>query len=365
MNADNKRILIVNLGGIGDLLLSLPALKSLRLLYPQAEIDLLVAPQAEELVNSFPYINNIFVININYLKGFNLAGVAGNLKVLLLLRKKRFDLAANMRTLASKSGAFKAKLLFDIIHPRQKAGRDTGGRGSFFDIKVAETDKGQKYEMEYDLDTVKALGVEQIDRSIDFKINEESELNMVQLLEREDIYAKDVLIGIHPGGMPSRRWPLENFARMIEDIAKKTPVKFVLTGANSEAGLAAKLLNEAVDTKIINFTGKLNLKQLSALIKRCDLFISNDTGPMHIAAVLKTPQVAIFGPGDIIRFDPRNISNKAVVVYKSPIDCLLPCNRVRCSSISCLKAVSVEDVVKSVSDLLSNIKSLRTPPLAG
>ena len=347
MMADIKKILIVNLGGVGDLLLCLPALKALRGFSPQAEIDLLVAPQAEELVSGLSYIDKIFVININYLKGFNLSRAAGNLKMLLLLRKNKFDLAVNMRTLASKSGALKVKLLFDIINPLLKAGRNTGGRGGFFDIKVAETDNGEKYEMEYDLETVKALGVEQIDRSIDFKIGEGIESNMAQLLEREGIYTTDFLIGIHPGGMPSRRWPSGNFARMIEAIAKKTSAKFVLTGGKSEAGLAAQLLKAVVDTKIVNLTGKLNLKQLSALIKRCNLFISNDTGPMHIAAVLKTPQVAIFGPGDVSRFDPRNISDKAVVVYKKPSDCLFPCNKVRCKSIACLKVVSVEEVVSA------------------
>jgi heptosyltransferase II len=343
MIADRNKILIVNLGGIGDLLLSLPALKALRGLYPQAEIDLLVAPQAEELARDFSCVNNIFVININ---------------ILLSLRKKRFDLAVNMRTLASRSGSLKIKLLLDIIKPFKKAGRDTGGRGGFFDIKIAETDIGQKYEMEYDLETVEALGAEHIDREIGLKVEKDAERSVSQLLENEGISAKDILIGIHPGGMPSRRWPVSNFARVIEEIARKEPVKFVITGAESESGLAAQLSQAAADIKSVNLCGKLNLKQLLALIKRCDLFISNDTGPMHIAAALKTPQVAIFGPGDIIRFDPRNISQKAVVVYKKPLDCLLPCNKVKCSSIACLKAVSVEDVVVAVLELLQKNKGL-------
>ena len=201
-----------------------------------------------------------------------------------------------MRTLVSKRGADKIKFLLDISKPKIKIGRNTEGRGNFFDIKVPENDVGQKFEMEYDIDAVKSLGIEVRDRSIDVKIDEESIHKINTLLERGGVLKEDILIGIHPGGMPSHRWPIENFSKIIEQISKSISCKFVVTGVDDEISLAERL-KKITRGEIINLAGQINLNELCALIKRCALYISNDTGPMHIAAVLQTPLIAIFGPG--------------------------------------------------------------------
>lgn len=345
-----KHILIINLAGIGDLLLSTPALKALRNLYLGAEISILVPSRVYEIVKSLSYIDKVFIFNIEYGGIVPFSKILRNLKILLTLRRNQFDIAINMRTLVSKRSAQKIKILLDIIKPKIRVGRDTEGRGYFFDIKIPETDTGTKYEMEYNIDTVKALGAKIIDKTIDFEIDEESVEKVEKILERENISKETILIGFHPGGRPSRRWSIENFVKVVEEVHRRIPSKLVVTGGKDEISLTKKFVRIS-HAKVINLAGMLSIKELGALIKRCNLFISNDTGPMHISAILRTPLVAIFGPGDIAHYNPRNISEKVVVLYEK-VDCT-PCAKIKCGSMKCLKGIRPEEVIEAVLKLIN------------
>jgi heptosyltransferase-2/heptosyltransferase-3 len=350
-----KKILIINFGGIGDVLLSLPALKALRSYYPEAEISVLVANKSYEVVKDLSFIDEVFTFAVAYGGVMPFNKMLTNFWTLLSLRKKRFDLAVNMRTLVSEKGAGKIKFILAVIGPGIKAGRDTEGRGNFYDIKIPETDAGLKYEMEYDVETVNAFGINVTDRSIDFAVSEENIEKVNNLLKEEGISNDDVLIGIHPGGMPSRRWPLVNFSKVIKEISSMMKCKFVVTGGNDEIDMAGELVKTAGST-VVNMAGKLNIKETGALIKRCNAYIANDTGTMHIAAVLKTPLAAILGPGDMVRFNPINISDNVIVLYKKT-ECA-PCDKKECGSMKCLKAVSVKEVTGAVHSLLNRTSKL-------
>lgn len=340
-----KKILVVNLGGIGDILLSTPALRALKDNFPKTEISILVVPRVCDIAEDLPYIDKIYV----FYPGYNPISLFKDFSILAGLRRRHFDLLINMRTIVSKIGAAKIKLLLDIVNPKIKAGRDTNGWAKFFDIKTPETLVGQKYEMEYDIDMVRAIGAEVIGRNIDFKIDPQTIDRVDGILENKGIGKNDILIGIHLGGRSCRRWPIKNFAEVVDRISKKIPCKFMLTGDESESDLAKKLI-EIANLKMINLCGKSTIKELGALIKRCNLYISNDTGPMHIAAIIKTPLVAIFVSGDFLRYDPGKISDKTIVLYKR-VDCA-PCNKVNCASMKCLKAISPDAVVQAGMSLL-------------
>lgn len=337
-NITHRKILIINLGGIGDVLLSTPALRALKSLFLQATISIVVVPRVYEAISDLSYIDGRFIFYRNPKEIFK------NIRTLLTLRRKHFDLAINMRTLVSKRSAKKIQFLLDIINPKVKIGRNTEGRGNFFDIRIPEIYVGNKSEMEYDIETVRTLGVEVIDRNVDFNISKAHLEKVNKFLEEQGVDRNDILVGIHPGGRPCHRWPIENFSEVIEEIHKEISCKFVITGGKEEASLVNKLM-KITNAKTINFVDRLNIKELGALIKRCNLFISNDTGPMHIAAILKTPLIAIFGPGQITRFNPQNISSKAIVLYKKS-NCA-PCEKVKCKSLKCLIAISPEEVIKA------------------
>jgi heptosyltransferase-2 len=335
---DYKKILIINLGGIGDVLLSTPALRALKSHFPHSYVALMVVPRVAEVINDLPYIDEVFIF-YKYAKN-----LFKNFYTLFSLRRKHFDLAINMRSLVSDKSAEKIKFLLNIMKPGLKVGRNTEERGYFFDIKIPEPDIGTRFEMEYDIDTLKALGVEIKDKSIDFVINNRSNEKIIRLLREKGVDEKDVLICIHPGGKLSHRWPVENFVHVISEIKKKISCRFLVSGDKDETALGKQIVN-MMNNKVIDFTGLLSVRELGALIKRCNLFISNDTGPMHIAAILKTPLIAIFGSGYIERYNPAHISETATVLYKK-VDCA-PCNEETCESIECLKAISPEEVIKA------------------
>lgn len=346
-----KTILIINLGGIGDILLSTAALKALREFYPDSRIYLLAAGQVFEFAKGLPYIDEVFVFNFNLLK------ILLNLKVLFMLRKKKIGLAVNMRTLVSGNSALKMRFLLCVINAKLKAGRDTAGRGGFFDFKISEADQPEKHEIDYNIEMMRALGIEVKDKALEFKIEEDSFKKINRILEKEGITKEAVLVCMHVGGKPSHRWPLENLLQAAQKIGKKIDCKFVLAGGKDDLGpelCAASRVIAPGSIKIINLAGKLTINELGALMARSDLFIVNDTGPMHIAAVLKVPLVAIFGPGYMAQFDPRRISDKTAVLYKKA-DCS-PCNKTYCDSMKCLKAISPEEVTNAALELLTYAK---------
>jgi heptosyltransferase-2 len=343
-----KSILVVNLGGIGDLLLSTPALRALKQHFSQASLYLLVAKRVREAVKDLPYVDKIFIFELGYPWTSSLA----NLRNLLSLRKQKVDLAINMRTLVSVNSAYKMRFLMQVINPGIKVGRNTSGRGGFLDIRIPETDIGDKSEMEYDIDAVEELGAAVIDKNVDFSVDEKSLREVRDLLSRSGIGPEDLLIGIHPGGRPSCRWAGENFVEVIKTLKNEYNAKFVITGGGADEIDLADMITAQSGPDVVPLAGRLNLSQLAALIKICSLYITNDTGPMHIAAIVNTPLIAIFGPGHLKRFDPRNIFPEAVVLYKKAA--CAPCNRFTCPSMECLKAVSPEEVVEAAIRLLSS-----------
>ncbi|HAJ57180.1 MAG TPA: hypothetical protein DCL35_05360 [Candidatus Omnitrophica bacterium] len=349
MKYDLKKILIVHLGGMGDVLLSGPAIRALRIAYPSAEISMLVTSKVVPVVENMRLADKMFVFDMCYGGVVPLAKVFRNVKAILELRRMRFDAAINMRTLVSCAGAMKVAFLLGIIRPKIRAGRDTEKRGWFFTLKASEGDLGTKYEADLDIETVGLLGAEAADKrpflDIPQKDTEYIDAKFMEL----GIAGDDLLVVIHIGGMYSRRWPIENFAGLINRLNAGFSCKVMVLAGPGEKGLLERLSRLAAGGYITPDTD-LDFCQLAALIKRSGLFISNDTGPMHVAAILKTPQVAIFGPGDLTRFDPRNISERAVVaIKKSPC---APCNKEKCSDMECLKALSVEDVFGAAEGLL-------------
>ncbi len=344
---DIRKILIVNLGGIGDCLLSLPALRSLKKLYPKGRMSFLGVPRACGFVSEFDLFDEVisFEIYDEKIRKFHPGRLIKFLKIFFFLRKKRFDMAINMRTIVSLMSALKMALLFYFIGARLKVGRDTAGRGFFLNIKVKETALGEKHEMEYDLDTIAALGAKIADKTIPLIINSADRENINKRLLEAGVREGDVLIGIHVGGMPSRRWPVAYFAEMIDMLEQKLHCSFVITGGFGEEELFNRL-KEKCKARLVDMVDKTSLEEWFVLISRCSLFVSNDTGAMHVAAVLRTPLVAIFGGGYLKRYDPRAISDKAVVLYRD-VSCA-PCDRVNCRSMRCLKEIMPKDAAEAV-----------------
>jgi heptosyltransferase-2 len=333
-----RRILIINLGGIGDFLLSTPALRLLKAHFPGARLVFLGVSRVRACVDDSCIFDEVVTLD---------SGKA--LDVMRGLRAQHFDLAINMRTIVSWAGAAKIFFLFLWIGAKCWIGRDTDGKGFFFHIKIPETLKGGRYEMFYDLDAVSALGADVSRASLSLQVDPDALRQVAEGLEQDGVGPGEALVGIHPGGAYSHRWPLASYASLIGMLQKKIACRVVVTGGPGEEALC-EALRKAAGAQVIDRVGKLNFKESVALISKCRLFISNDTGPMHIAAILGVSLVAIFGGGYLTRFDPRKISSRAVVL-RYPVSCA-PCDRPVCASLKCLRDILPDDVAKAAFKLL-------------
>jgi heptosyltransferase-2 len=346
INIPVNKILVINLGGMGDFLLSYPALAALQRAYPQSKITLLVSGKALEAAQRLSFVDKIFVLHMQSLW----QRILSNLSYLLVLRKEGFDLAINMRSVASRLSAIKIRLIFDIINPKISVGRNTEGRARFFDIKIPEDDYGQVYERDYNLKLVDMLGASQEDKTINFTITDSEAQRVKQLLKNTGIKESDILIGIHPGGAHLRRWPLDNYRMFLRSLCIDQRLKFVVTGNKGELKLATQLA-QGLSSRVLNLAGKFNLGELAAVIQRCNLYVTNDTGSMHLAAVLRAPLLVVFGGAALKHFDPCILNPQSRVLYKKTV--CSPCNRKICYSKKCLKLIIPEEVIQAAKEILS------------
>jgi ADP-heptose:LPS heptosyltransferase len=339
---NTKNILIINLGGIGDLLLSTGSLSALRAAMPQARIDLLAVDRVVDFMNTFNVFDNLYQLK-------NMHSFSAILPVLSLLRKNKYDLAVNMRTIVNITAGLKMYVLMKMIGAKTWAGRDTDGHGFFFDIKIPETRILAKPEFLYDAETIRALGIPVANPAdIHVPISGTDRAAVQKLLDTAGVVPGETVIAINPGGMPSRRWGTENFIALLRLIQKSYDCKIVLTGSKPERSLCQSIAHEISAIDLSGMTESVG--QLAAVLERCRLFVCNDTGSLHVDVAVGTPGIFIFGPGNPRRYAPFKEKEKHILLH-NPTPCA-PCDNSSCSHQTCLKSISVEDVYTAVRTLL-------------
>ncbi len=340
---DFKRILIVRTDRIGDVLLSTPVIKAFRDNYPHAYIAMMASPYGKNVVEDNPYLDEVIV----YDKDGKHKSWARSLKFARNLKKKRFDVAI-------------------ILHPTNRVHLVTFFAGIprrvGYDRKLSFllTDRikhtkqlGQKHELEYALDLARYLGIEPKDNNIFLSVKPAAEARVEELLKEEGIGKNDKLLAIHPAAScPSKVWPNERFAEVADRLIAKYGFKAVVVSGPRDLTLARNVIRH-MRSPAVNLAGKTSVGELAALLKRCSLFISNDSGPVHIAAAVGAPVVSIFGRSQKglspLRWGP--VGKKSMVLHKNVgcIECLAH-NCVK--GFACLKAITVDNVIEAADILL-------------
>lgn len=350
-----KKILVMQLGGIGDLVLSVPALKALRNKFPDAYIGLLVISRSAELISGIAYIDELFIWDSDYTNLFSLVkkGVFWKTWDLVKeLRNKKFDLAINLENIASWRGSFKMAFLLHLISAKYKVGRDTEGRGFFFNLKVKEKSHEQKHEVETNLRVVRALGADLKDASLELPLFEENKKYVSDFVIRSGISENDLIIGINPGAFkPVCRWLEERWAMLSDKLIDAYGGKLVIIGQNKDKAVIEKITSLMKNKPLLAIDFKL--KALAVLIQKFNIFITVDTGPMHIAAAVNTPLVALFGPTDVNKFSPYCKAGRCELVIKSPECKCAPCYLFNCNKKhQCMEMITVDEVLCSVRKVL-------------
>jgi lipopolysaccharide heptosyltransferase II len=340
--AEIKKILVIRIDHIGDMMVSLPALELLRQAFPCAEISILAQPDKAKLLACFPAIDKIILYQ-------------GLLKTVKQLRGERFDLAIDFLM----DYRLKSALLTYFSRAKFTAGFDIIGKGCFFGLK-SNPAKEKKHISEYTLDLITAIAeyfsVGNISTGISYPeliVSEENRDYAKSLLREKGAQEGELLVAIHPGGYSSKCWPVERFSRLADRIIREHKAKVILIGGSRDESRIAHLLN-LMQERALKITG-LSLDKLAGLISLMHLFIGNNAGPLHIATALNIPTVSVMGPTDPILWQPSGRRN---VVLRKNLACS-PCNKLRaCRDHNCMKSITIEEMFAAVQIQIEQRQSL-------
>jgi len=332
------RILIIKWSALGDIILSLPALKAIKAKFPKADIVLLTSPAGRELLSRYPYIKEFLI----YKQKRGLESFQEVLDISSDLRKQSIDLVVDLQN-NKKSHLFS----FLSFAPR-RIGYKTGK----LDFLLNEAMGGARINMapiDHQFRLLKPLGIDSIPSLPQLIISKEEEECVDQLLVEGWVGKDEILIGLNCGSSQrwqTKRYSVEKLARLCDLLSQKK-MRVVITGTKLDMPLAKRLLM-LTRGKPLNLTGKTSIMQLAAVVQRCNAFITPDSGPMHIAALLGIKFVALFGPTDPKRhLEP--CADYRIIYKKAKCS---PCYRSKCSDMKCMESITPEEIVTAVKELL-------------
>lgn len=339
-------ILVVLIAGIGDMVLASQSIRAVRNGCPDSEIHLLTSTEATPLAVNYPYIDYVHAFPIRELRK-DKKYLFDIFRIIRDLRRIRFDLVLNLYRVGSLSGAVKMGLLFSMFKAKAKLGHDKYGFGLFLTKKVpADTFEG-RHVVDAMMDIASRAGGIPDDKGIEVFWN-------VRITSKwEDFFARpagNIIVGINPGGdRENRRWALERFASVAEKIMERFNARVILLGGPAERNIASNI-ESRINSDVLNLSGEIPLDELACVISRLDLLVTNDSGPMHIAAATKTPLVTLFGPEDPKLFGPCTAPELYRVIHKD-VPCR-PCGEKKCTRPSCLDLITPEEVLAACVELL-------------
>ncbi|NTW78167.1 MAG: glycosyltransferase family 9 protein [Syntrophaceae bacterium] len=335
------RILIIQLGDIGDVVWGIPAYCSVKLAYPQAELFLLTRDPFGDLLLDDPHITRVFQVKKNF---------RASLSLLRQLRKLRLDLVVDLR--ADDRGAYTsffsgAKMRAALFYP------GLSRRNHFFTHLVdPEPVKERVFgAAEQSLKIIRGLGIKEETSVPRIVISAESEQKVRQVIAAENILANKGWISINPFSRWSyKEWGIEKWRQLVSSIWEKYGLPSLIVGSQEERERAANLFQNTL-SPVYNLAGKTSLREIGALLKMSRLHIGVDSAAPHIAAAVGTPTVTIYGPSDWRDWAPPGKKNKVVL---PDMNCS-PCHQKGCdgSGLSrCLETIDADKVMAAVEELL-------------
>jgi len=335
----SENILIRGVNWVGDAVMTMPAIRSIRQAMPGARISLLVKPWVAPLFEKSPDIDDIILYDERY------RGITGRLALSEALRHEKFDRAILLQN------AFDAAAIASLARIPERVGYDRDYRGFLLTKAVPFSGEDRRmHHIEYFLELLRKAGIE-APYSVPWL-----ELSLEERTwAREKLSAlKRPVIGINPGAHygPAKQWMPERFASLIARAVKELDGSAVVFGGPAEAELSRGIvaLASSPPERAVSMAGKTSLRELAALISECDAFVTTDSGPMHIGYATRTPLVAIFGSTEPSLTGPVGYGFK---VIRHEMQCS-PCFERECKDkdMQCMTAVTVDEVFASVKDLL-------------
>ena len=327
--------MVIKLRGIGDAVLATPALQALKRSDPDLRLTAMLPAPADQVLRCCPYVNDL----VSWAKGRE-----GS--VVLSLRRARFDCVVNLH--ASLRSAF----LGYLSGARVRVIHDHGGRPYFTTVRVPEATV-RKSAIERDLDAVRALGVP-VSPSLrpEVFLSSEEKAWAEAFLEEKKVQGEAVVLVAIGASTPSKRWPPERFGRLCAKLSSEQRVRVLLSSTPADEGLLERFFRECPGERVIR-VHDVPIRQVMALLWTSRLTIGNDSGIKHLACGLGTPTLTLFGPEDIEEWHPYSPEDGHEVIVKEVACRGKGCGLLECEDLTCLRQISVEEVLEKALAMLS------------
>ncbi len=352
-----KKVLIINIFGIGDVLFTTPLIRNIKNFNKDVFIGYICNNRTVDVLENNPCINKVFVyekddfINLSKKSKFQL--VRKIFSFLKEIKDEKFDLVIDVSL--NKYSSF----FLWLAGIKERVGFNYKNRSPFLTKKINLIGYEKKHVVDFYLDFLRQIGIPNKEQKLEFFISPEDIRWAENFFKENNLKPSDKIIAIVPGGGASwgkdafyKRWPVENYAKLADKVVEKSLGKIILLSGPSEKEICLSVAKE-MKTPSLNVGGKTTVGQFAALLSKSHLAIVNDGGPLHVAVAVGVQTVSIFGPVDENVYGPFPRANH-VVVSKN-IACR-PCYwRFRvsdCQHYSCLKTLGVEEVIKKIEEIL-------------
>jgi heptosyltransferase-2 len=336
------RLLIRSTNWIGDAVMTTPAVRAVRRNFPAARITLLAKPWVAPIFAHSPDIDEVLIYRAPGRDG----GAFGPVRVARRLRRRRFDAAILLQN------AFEAALISFLAGTPLRIGYDRDARGLLLTHAVPCPPVIRRgHQIDYYLNLLAAVGLGIDGKEPRITVSPQAVLRASRRLSQHRRHAADRLVGINPSAAygPAKQWHPRRFARLADQLQDRSCCGILIFGGPDDRALG-DAISRMARRPVINLAGKTDLQEAMALIAACRVFVTNDSGLMHVAAALRVPLVAIFGSTNPAATGPTGPNSRVV---RSRLPCS-PCLKTHCplGHYDCMAAIEVEQVCRAVEDLL-------------
>ena len=337
-----KRLLIRSTNWIGDAIMTTPAVRAIRKNFPDTQISILTKPWVAPVFSDSPYVDNLLI----YDEAEKHKGMVGKMRLANDLKQYGFDAAILLQN------AFEAALITFFAGIPCRIGYNTDARGFLLTHSIPRTPQIKKmHQTGYYLGILQGIGLETDGLGLDLVVNNRYQKRAAEILEEHGISRADKLVGINPSATfgPAKQWFPERYANLSDKIYEVFGANILLFGGPEDRELGRRI-SQMMQHPPVDLCGKTKLEEAIALINMCNLFVTNDSGLMHVAAALDIPLIAIFGSTNPVTTGPKGPNSRIVRI---PVECS-PCLKPECPKghLKCMDQIDVDMVFDVAKELL-------------
>ncbi|MDB5077590.1 MAG: waaF [Chloroflexi bacterium] len=354
------RILVIRLDLLGDMVNSMPAVAALHDRFPHARITMLTMPYTAAIPRQFSFVDEVLTLDPNIVRSprnlLRPQTYMTFLKMGLRLRRERFDLCVSLFGLTASIFAFASGARQRIGYLRESYPY------MFTDPIPGRRFDRRQHEVQWDLDLAAAAGASGAFRHPSLRVLPEPGIRVAARLAELGVCPGDRVIGIHGGAIngAAKRWPAMHWAALADRLIGDHGCKVILTGSASERHISDDIVARMSHTPIV-LTGETDIDELLEVLARCDLVVSGDSGPLHLAVALGRPTVSIYGPTDPAIYGPTPKPGQKAVIIRRGLACS-PCYNLLATAECphgqpvCMIDVTVGQVLSASLELLEHVK---------